>query len=122
MVGSGVTFYNTGDKANPYGPINFTNIDAQISAPTSGTNSGMLIMQDPLNTQNAILSSNTNTFFKGNIYFPNNDLLLKGNGSTAIQLGSVVASSIRITGGNSFNLVNTYVSGGVSSLRAGLYQ
>lgn len=79
-------------------------------------------MQDPLNTTAATLSANTNTFFKGNIYFPKNDLLLKGNGSTLIEMGSVVASTVTLTGGNSFNLVNTFISGGTSSLRAGLYQ
>jgi hypothetical protein len=73
VSGNGVTFYNYG----PNGPINFVFTSflsggVNLTAPTSGTYSGVLFFQDPGNTTAATLigASSWNTVLQGAYYFP----------------------------------------------------
>ena len=73
VSGSGVTFYNYG----PTGPINFVFTSflsggVSLTAPVSGTYSGVLFFQDPGNTTAATLigASSWNTVLQGAYYFP----------------------------------------------------
>ena len=74
VTGGGVTFYNYG----PYGDIGFSYTSfisggVSLTAPTSGTYSGILFFQDPQNTSMATLKGTTswNTVLQGAYYFPN---------------------------------------------------
>ena len=71
--GNGVTFYNYG----PSGGITFNWASATLGgvsliAPTTGTYSGILFFQDPINTSTAQIvgSSSWNTTLQGTYYFP----------------------------------------------------
>ncbi len=73
VSGSGVTFYNYG----PNSPINmvFTSLlsgGVNLTAPTSGTYSGILFFQDPGNTRTSTIIGATswNTVLEGAYYFP----------------------------------------------------
>jgi Flp pilus assembly protein TadG len=124
IVGAGVTFYNTGNGSTyPYVGLDLSgNVALNLSAPLTGTYAGMLIMQDPLNTQPSTLVGNAGASLAGNLYFPNNALTLDGNSGTEIPMGSVVAKSIAITGNTRFSMTNTYGGAAGSVQRIGLYQ
>ena len=121
LSGSGVTIYNAGGA--DAGAIDIGGgIIAQLSAPTSGTYQGMLFIQDPLNTQPAILIGNTNSYFKGNLYFPASDLTLKGTSSTTISMGTVVASGVNLSGTSDFSMSNQYSTGLGTTQTQSLYE
>ena len=121
LSGSGVTIYNAGGA--DAGAIDIGGgIIAQLSAPTSGTYQGMLFIQDPLNTQPAILIGNTNSYFKGNLYFPASDLTLNGTSSTTISMGTVVASGVNLSGTSDFSMSNQYSTGLGTTQTQSLYE
>ena len=124
ISGSGVTFYNSGNTTTyPYQSLNLGgNVALNFSAPTSGAYAGMLVMQDPLNTQAATVVGNTGTTLAGNLYFPKNLVTLNGNTGTDIPIGSVVAKAVSVTGNTQFSMTNAYGGSGTSTLRSGLYQ
>lgn len=121
LSGSGVTIYNAGG-ANA-GAINIGGgIIVQLSAPTSGSYQGMLFIQDPLNTQPATLLGNTNSYFKGNLYFPTSDLTMRGTSSTTISAGTIVAGSVILNGASNFLMSNQYSSGSGTTQTLSLYE
>ncbi len=124
ITGNNVTFYNSGNGTSyPYGGISLSGGGVStLSAPTTGTYAGMLVMQNPLNTQDATVLGNANSTLAGNFYFPKNNVNLGGTSSTTIPIGTVVALSIGVSGGSIFNMVNTYGNTGSAYSRAGLYQ
>jgi len=124
ITGNGVTFYNSGNGSSyPYQSLNLgSNVSLNLSAPTSGTYAGMLLMQDPLNTQAATVIGNTGTTLAGNLYFPKNALTLNGNAGADIPIGSVVSQKISVTGSTQFSMTNIYGSSGTGTTRSGLYQ
>jgi hypothetical protein len=124
ITGTGVTFYNSGNSSSyPYQSLNLGgNVSMALSAPTSGTYAGMLIMQDPLNTQAATVVGNTSTTLAGNLYFPSNVLTLNGNTGVDIPVGTMVAKKISVTGNTRFSMTNIYGGSGAGAARSGLYQ
>ena len=124
ILGNGVTFYNSGNTTSfPYKSLNLAgNVALNLSAPTTGTYAGMLIMQDPMNSQPATLVGNTGATLAGNLYFPKNIVTLNGNTGTDIPIGSVVAQRVSIVGNTRFSMTNMYGGSGTSGQRSGLYQ
>jgi hypothetical protein len=94
--GSGVTFCNYGSSCNAScGGINFkftsfTSGGVNLTAPTSGTYSGILFFQDPQNTSTSTIvgSSSWNTVLQGAYYFP--------NAQVQFALDGIVACSILV--------------------------
>ncbi len=125
-TGSGVTFFNTGTASGTYkyGGITVAGSAAvTLSAPTSGTYTGMLFMQAPQNTVAASLSGATNSFYEGNLYFPGAAITISGSSSLAQPVGITAAQSINITGASSITFTNSYGGGSsVSSSGIVLYE
>ena len=65
----------------------------QLSAPTTGTYAGILIYQDPLNTNPSAFGGTTGSFWTGAIYAPKSDLTFFGN-TSGTSYGIVVANSL----------------------------
>ena len=124
VSGVGVSFYNSGNTTTyPFSPFNLSgNIAVNMSAPTTGTYAGMLLMQNPLNTQTANINGNSSSVMAGNLYFPKNNLNLTGNSGTDIPIGSVVALKVSVQGNTRFNMTNTYGGAGNATTHVGLYQ
>jgi hypothetical protein len=117
---SNVTFYITYDGSHPYGPVNLSgNINANFSAPTSGSLDGMLLFQDrtvPRSTSageasNVSFGSNA---FNGAIYFPTTALSFSNNGSGTGPT-VVVGDTVTIGAGTS---IDGNVPPGQSQIRA----
>lgn len=111
VSGTGVTFYNTGQASgsDAYGGISIVGSGSiQLSAPTTGTYAGMLIMQDPKNTQQASITGSSSTNFAGNLYFPGASLTITGSGTMSQPLGITVAQKITITGSGNIKFSNSY--------------
>lgn len=124
VTGTDITIYNSGNGGTyPYSSINMSgNVALNLSAPTTGTYAGLLIMQNKLNTKAATLVGNSGATLAGNLYFPKNTVVLTGNSSTNIPTGSVVAQKVSITGNTKFSMTNTYGTTATGSARTGLYQ
>ncbi len=104
LSGSGVMIYNTSNGYS-YGPIVITgNSTVNLSAPTSGTYSGMLIFQDRSITSASdnIINGNTNPGLTGSLYFPTSPLKINGGSAPTPFTGKVIARTITITGGAGF--------------------
>ena len=134
ITGSGVTIYlangviaNSSNYtyvsggATPYGVGNGTTMN--ISAPTSGTYSGIAIWDG--NSSNS--TPDTFTFgggasstFSGTIYAPNTNLVL-GNGSGTSTLSSnIIANTIMVLGGSTITNNYTPTGGGSTPTGAGI--
>lgn len=110
MTGTGVTFYNTSGTGG-YGAINFNgNIQANFSAPTSGSLAGILFFQDRTiatgSTASTIVGNSSSTF-NGALYFPTTALTYNGN-SGVNGYSIVVAYSLTTTGNST--LLDDYSS------------
>jgi hypothetical protein len=105
MTGAGITFYNTFDATHPFAPISISgNFTANLSAPTSGAQQGMLFFEDrnaPTGYTNSF-TGNSNETLTGALYFPKNTLSYTGNSSTSPQNVAIVADKISIVGNASF--------------------
>jgi Flp pilus assembly protein TadG len=114
--GVGVSFYNTGNTTYTYGTIAISgNATVNLTAPMNGPLSGMLFVQNPLNTKTVAISGNAGDTFNGNMYFPTSELDLSGNSGT-ITTGLLVANTIVISGNASFNTGRPLPSGTNSGL------
>ena len=71
-----------------------------LKAPTTGTNAGTLIYQDPSITSHttAYFQGSAYLYYKGNIYMPSWKVYLIGNGTFTSQGGSIVARTAEIGG------------------------
>ena len=95
IVGSDVFFYNTYNSSNPYTALQFSaNSDVKISAPTSGTYAGVLVMQDrgccdgSMPTES--FQGGATSFFEGIIYEPKSLVQFSGNPSLDIAHYTIV--------------------------------
>ncbi len=99
ISGAGVTFYFTNSatiwmRGTP--TIN-------LSAPSSGTYQGILMYQDPLDTNvgplpnGPTLGGNTGSSFAGILYFPSDQLTFFGN-NVSYSVGLVVSDSLALSG------------------------
>ena len=95
ISGSGVTFYFTGSAT-----IGMTGTPTiNLTAPSTGAYAGMLMWQDPAdtNTTGPSLGGNSGSQFNGILYFPKDQLTFFGN-NTSLSVGVVVADSLSLSG------------------------
>ena len=117
MSGTGVTFYNTYDptSGNPnianYGPINIVaNSSASLTAPTTGTYAGVLIMEDrriPAGVYSDTFGGGSNAAYTGIIYGPKSNMTFYGNASLAAYT-LIVSYRLSMVGTTDIN--NNYAS------------
>jgi len=118
IQGTGVTFYNTGNKQHTYGAISISaGTLGFLYAPTSGSMQGMLFFQDRNATIKSGAMTNTvsgssNLILEGIYYFPTTDLVFSGGGNIAIDYTIIVANTIKLSG-------NTTISANFSKLEDG---
>jgi len=116
IVGSGVTFYNTYDATHNYAPFSFTaSSSVTLSAPTTGTYAGVLIMEDRSITTTTCGGSicsdsfqgGANSVYTGIIYGPKSSMSFSGNPSlTAYTI--IVSYTLTMSGASNIN--NDYSS------------
>ncbi len=110
LTGSDVMFYFTGSASiNATGGGNQVS-NIQLSAPTSGPYTGILMYQDPADTNTGgkpnsgpSLGGDDKSFFDGILYFPKDQLTFFGNAgssncSDGFSAGIVIADSIGLSG------------------------
>jgi hypothetical protein len=110
MTGTGVTFYNTTGTGGYKGIILNGNVVLNLSAPTSGTLSGIAFYQDrsiPAGSAGSIINGNSGSTIDGALYFPTTTLTYNGNSSTNGY--SIIVADKWIANGNS-SLNNNYTS------------
>jgi len=101
LTGAGVTFFNTFDATDAYAPISITgNFTANLSAPTSGPQQGMLFFQDrnAPSGRTESFTGNSNQTLTGALYFPKSTLAYTGNSSTSPENVAIVADKISLVG------------------------
>jgi hypothetical protein len=96
--GTGVTFYLTGSASM----VIQNGANAQLSAPTSGTYSGILVYQAASDTAALSIQGGSTVSLSGNIYAPGAALTL-GNGSGTTVNSDVVAQSLTMNGGGTLD-------------------
>jgi hypothetical protein len=130
LIGSGVTLYFTcGTPAAPHvcatgeagGSLDAKNGALHLSAPTSGSNSGLAIVYDRKNTRNLGLQGNGDTSVTGAVYAPNAMLDFNGNSCFGFSGGPVIARGVIMANGNQscviiHNATNTEVDTGPSEI------
>jgi hypothetical protein len=117
ISGTGVTIYNTYDptSGNPairnYGPINIVaNSSASLTAPTTGTYAGVLIMEDrtiPAGVYFDTFGGGSNAAYTGIIYGPKSNMTFYGNASLAAYT-LIVSYRMSMVGTTDIN--NNYAS------------
>jgi Flp pilus assembly protein TadG len=117
VAGTGVTFFNMRNGTYAYAPITFGgNSGGLLTAPTSGSYTGILFFQDPLigsNSSPNSFGSNTSLAVNGALYFPTTPLSYSA--STPLggaQYTIVVADMITITGNGTLKSDYSSLSGG----------
>lgn len=102
--GTGVTFYNTngqGVGGSSYSPIVISGTSGSVlSAPTSGTYSGMLFFEDrSINSsaQNTV-SGGSNSQINGAMYFLNSPLVYSGGSNNTPSNTQIVADTLTVSG------------------------
>jgi hypothetical protein len=113
LTGTGVMFYFTGSAT-----INMTGTPpVNLSAPTSGEYSGILMYQDPNDTNvgphpnGPNMGGNSGSSFNGVLYFPKDQVTFFGN-NTSISVGMLVSDSIALSGNPTINLTGPGGNGG----------
>lgn len=117
----GVTFYLTGSTGSNVGNINFSGngVNANLSAPTTGTDSGLLfwVAGQSTNSNANIINGQAGSTFNGDIYMPSTQLEITGQ-SNLIDTGnySIVANTININGQGNLSLTRGSGGGGSQQL------
>ncbi len=125
LIGVGVTFYNTGTSsgADIYGPFNVGGSGVvTLTAPTTGTYTGMLFIQDPLNTQQFSFNNGATGYMAGNIYLPNASINFAGSGIMTQPLGIIVVQNLIMSGAASIQTSTQYGGGSGGSGQMALYE
>jgi len=119
VTGSGVTFYISKGNGYSFGPVVIDNgVTATLSAPTSGTYSGILFFQDrTVTTANtsgsaASLQGGAAMTLTGALYFPGTQLNVANGTSTTASYTLIVADTIVFAGGAQFNANYSSLQGG----------
>jgi len=100
MSGSGVTFY-LGPNA---GGLTVNGSDStSLSAPTTGTFSGILFFQNPNDTNAATFNGSNGTVWNGAIYLPTAQVTMNGGNSSSAQYTILVAYNLVLNGTDTFN-------------------
>jgi hypothetical protein len=122
IIGSGVTFYNTGTGSGPsaYKPITVSGgSTTSLTAPTTGNYAGILFFEDRglstnNNNQKNAISGASGAQFTGALYFLNSELDFTGGSDASYNV--IVADILNITGGTTVG--NNYSTlGGASPAR-----
>jgi hypothetical protein len=119
IAGSGVMFYNTfgaTDKGpQSYSPINIAATSTvNLSAPTSGTYTGILFFDDrsaPTGNPDSY-GGGSSAVYQGTIYNRNNGITMYGNSSVSTQYTILIADTITMIGTSGFNDNYTSLAGG----------
>jgi hypothetical protein len=98
LGGNGVFFYLTGSASLTI--ANGANVS--LTAPSSGTYSGDLVVQAAADTQAISIAGGANTSFNGTIYAPSAAVTLSNGSSTTIT-ADIVATSLTLTGGGTLS-------------------
>ncbi len=97
--GNGVMFYLTGTNATYASATIGNSASVTLSAPSSGTYTGILFFQNRSITSasNAAISGAASTSLTGTLYFPTTSVSLTGSAGVATDM-AVVASALAVTG------------------------
>lgn len=114
LVGTDVTFYNTGDtnygaitiNANAGTTLRATDHLATIGVGSPASVPGVLFWQDPNNPKDATFNGNSDTTMEGAIYLPGADAKFDGGNSTETGYALVVAQNVTFTGSATFHITN----------------
>jgi hypothetical protein len=116
VSGTGVTFYFTNTAT-----ISVTGTPTiQLTAPSSGDYAGILMYQDPNDTNvgpnpnGPTISGNSGSLYDGVLYFPSDQLTFGGSSSGSSQgygVAMVVAQSLALSGNPTVNLEGSSSSG-----------
>jgi len=111
IQGTGVTIYNTYDAGNPYTGFNIkATSTVSLTAPTSGTYAGVLIMEDrsiSAGTYSDVFGGGSSAAYTGIIYGPKSNMTFHGNASlTAYTI--IVSYTLSMVGTTAIN--NDYSS------------
>jgi Flp pilus assembly protein TadG len=109
LTGLGVTFYTEGATT----VTGSSNLD--LTAPTSGAESGVLFFQARSDTDAMQVTGSSNSTIQGILYAPAAALTLTGSGSTTIST-DIVVDSLTITGSGSITDTNYAVVTNPSSV------
>ena len=112
-------FYNTANGYS-YGPVLITGqATVNLTAPTSGTYSGILFYQDRTITSssNNSIEGTSNPRMVGSLYFPTTPLLITGGSANTPFLGKVIARTLTINGGGVFISLSGPATGGGSAVK-----
>ncbi len=119
LTGTGVTIVLTGSGANDATVSIANGAIVTLSAPTTGTTTGLVFFGDP-----TAPASNSNSFsggaqmaLTGAIYFPSQTVSYSNGASTASTCTQLVAWHVQFTGGASFN--SNCGSAGVQTIGGG---
>lgn len=129
VTGSGVTFYNTYNTTHPYNyqykAINISSSTATLSAPTTGSLSGILFFQDRSASPNGqeTFSGGSNVNLTGVLYFPDAGTQLVFSGGSGGSTANTIIDAYDVTfSGASYLGSSTGGSGGPSSPKAALIE
>jgi hypothetical protein len=111
LTGSGVTIYNTYDATHSYAPLNINaNSTVSLTAPTTGTYAGVLIMEDRRITAGSYTDSfggGSSQQYTGIIYAPKSNMNYSGNASSSAYT-ILVSYRLNMVGTSTIN--NNYSS------------
>ena len=102
LGGNGVFFYLTGGASL----LIDNGANVSLTAPSSGTYSGILVLQDPADTSAISVQGGSNTTMNGAIFAPSSDVNL-GNGSSGGYTAEIYANSLTMEGGAILNATAT---------------
>jgi len=111
LTGTGVTIFNTYDATHSYGPLSINaNSTVNLTAPTSGTDSAILIMEDRRITAGTYTDSfggGSSQSYTGIIYAPKSNTTYYGNASNSAYT-IMVSYRLQMVGTSTIN--NDYSS------------
>lgn len=100
--GNGVVFYLTG-TANL---VIDNGANVNLTAPSSGTYAGIVVLQNPADTAAISVQGGSNTSFNGAIFAPSSNVTL-GNGSGTTLGADLVAKTLTMNGGGTLSSTAT---------------
>jgi hypothetical protein len=107
--GTGVMFYFTGGASwncTGTGVMHLTAPSPSNCAACASQYDGILMYQDPNDTNGPSLGGNNGSFFDGALYFPSSEVTFFGN-STSVNVAIVVADAFALSGNPTVNLQGT---------------
>lgn len=123
IIGTGVTFYNTGTAAT-YKKIDLSGgSTTNLSAPTSEPFEGILFFQDRSNTIGSTISGGSGMVIQGAHYFPTAHIDYSG-GSSVAAYTIIVSKTLTLSGGSAITLNNDFstLAGGSPIKSSALYE